>query len=119
MLFFLCLFAVPPTNVSVTESSLQVLSPNEIRLACSAESLPPLTFYWIRITRDGSETLFNTSTMQGSKSFNVMNSAATSMFTISLTTAIDTATYVCKASNKLGISASNSTVNVYGMVTPR
>ena len=100
------------------ESSLQVLSPTDIQLSCSAESLPLPTFYWIRVTRDNSETLFNMSTMQGSKSFTVMNSDATSMFTISPTTAIDTATYVCMANNRLGISASNSTVNVYGMLMP-
>ena len=100
------------------ESSLQVLSPNEIQLSCSAESLPLPTFYWIRVTRDNSETLFNVSTMQGNKSFTVMNSDANGVFTITPTTAIDTATYVCMAINRLGSSTSNSIVNVYGMLMP-
>ena len=109
------LFTVPPTNVYVTESSLQVLSPNEIQLSCSAESLPLPSFTWLRVTSDGSETLFNSSTVQGSNSFTVNNSDATSTFTISPTTAINTGTYFCKAINRLGNSTSNSTVNVYGM----
>ena len=116
---YFSLFAVPPTNVIVTENSLQVLSPNEIPLSCSAESLPPPTIYWIRVTKDNSETLFNMSTMQESKSFTVTNSAATSVFTITPRTAIDTATYVCIAINGPGVSASNSAVNVYGMLLPR
>ena len=113
------LFAVPPTNVIVMETSLQVLNPNEIPLSCSAESLPPPTFYQATVTKDNSETLFNMSTMQESKSLTVMNSASTSVFTITPTTAIDTATYVCIAINGPGVSASNSTVNVYGMLLPR
>ena len=116
---YFSLFAVPPTNVIVTKSSLQVLSPNEIQLSCSAESLPPPTIYWIRVTKDNLETLFNMSTMQESKYFTVTNSAATGVFTITPTTAIDTATYVCITINGPGISASNSTVTVYGMLFPR
>ena len=116
---YFSLFAVPPINVIITESSLQVLSPNEILLSCSAESPPPPTFYWTRVTKDNSETLFNMSTMQESKTFTVTNLAATSVFAITPRTAIDKATYVYIAINGPGVSASNSTVNVYGMLLPR
>ena len=116
---YFSLFAVPPINVIVTESSLQALSPNKMPQSCSVESLPPPTFYWIRGTKHNSETLFNLPTMQESKSFTVTNSVSTSVFTITPTTAIDTATYVCIAINGPGVSASNSTGNVYGMLLPR
>ena len=116
---YFSLFAVPPTNVIVAESFLQVLSPNEIPLSCSVESLPLPTIYWIRVTKDNSENLFNLSTMQESKSLTVTNSDSTGVFIITPRTAIDSATYVCIAINGLGVSASISTVNVYGMLLQR
>ena len=97
----------------------QILSPQSLSLTCSFEGFPLPSISWIR-TRDGSYTVFNIGTTEeDGRTLNIssssMSNTVTSNFTIVSTRVVDTANYMCMATNRLGSGNSTSSmVFVYG-----
>ena len=97
----------------------QILSPQSLSLTCSFEGFPLPSISWIR-TRDGSYTVFNMSTTEEDGrtltiSSSSMSNTVTSNFTIVSTRVVDTANYMCMATNILSSENSTSSmVFVYG-----
>ena len=113
-------FSVAPQLIFSPLVTLQIISPETISLNCSFEGLPVPDLSWIKVLSDGSSTEFNmASTMVNGRTFHISDSTVsntvTSIFTISPTTAIDTATYICMATNRIdSMNSTSSDVSVYG-----
>ncbi len=100
---------------------LNVLSPMNLTLACSADGLPQPIIAWVRTLDDGTEIMFNTSSvLENGRNIRVSNNipfSLTTSSTLSVTNTIatDSANYTCIATNRLGSDTSNkSMVSVYG-----
>ena len=103
-----------PNNTSL------ILSPQSLSLTCSFEGFPLPSISWIRSRNDGSFTVFNMGTTEEDGrtltiSSSSMSNTVTSNLTITSTHVIDTANYMCMATNRLGSENSTSSmVFIYG-----
>ncbi len=100
---------------------LNVLSPMSLTLACSADGLPQPIIAWVRTLDDGTERIFNTSSvLENGRNIRVSNNIPFSLnisstFSVTTTFATDSANYTCIATNRLGSdSSSKFMVSVYG-----
>ena len=113
--------SVPPVITASPVSTTELLSPARLTLSCSADALPLPIIVWMRTLDDGSETIFNTSSvLEHGRNIFTMNSFITevnamSILSVDTTTAVDSGNYTCIAINRLGSNVSdNSDVAVYG-----
>ena len=117
-LYFHCL--VQPGIIISPSNTVQLLSPSQLSLNCSAGGLPLASIYWIRTLSDGSLTLLNVSgVLEDGRDVITINTPSSanifSVFSITSTLATDTANYTCRASNRLGTYDSTpSVVSVFG-----
>ena len=116
--------SVPPVIIASPVSTIEILSPVRLTLSCSADALPLPIIAWMRTLDDGSDTIFNTSSvLERGRNIFIQNSFLTavnvmSMLSVDTTTAVDSGNYTCIATNRLGSNVSeNSDVAVYGKST--
>ena len=115
-------FLVHPGIIISPSNAVQLLSPSQLSLNCSAGGLPLASIYWIRTLSGGSLTIFNISgVLEDGRDVMITNTPSSanifSVFSISSTLATDTANYTCRAINRLGTDDSTSTpsvVSVFG-----
>ena len=113
-------FLVQPGIIISPSNAVQLLSPSQLSLNCSAGGLPLASIYWITTLSDGSLTVFNVSgVLEDGRDVIITNTPSTanifSVFSISSTLATDTANYTCRASNRLGTDDSTpSVVSIFG-----
>ena len=112
---------VPPVITASPVSTIELLSPVRLTLSCSVDALPLPIVVWMRTLDDGSETIFNTSSvLERGRNIFILNNFLTavnvmSMLSVDTTTAVDSGNYTCIATNRLGSNVSeNSDVAVYG-----
>ena len=112
-------FLVQPGVIISPSNAVQLLSPNQLSLNCSAGGLPLASIYWIR-TLSGGSSVFNISgVLEDGRDVMITSTPSSanifSVFSISSTLATDTANYTCRASNRLGTDDSTpSVVSVFG-----
>ena len=113
-------FLVQPGIIISPSNTVQLLSPSQLSLNCSAGGLPLASIYWIRTLSDGSLTIFNVSgVLEDGRDVIIANTPSSanifSVFSTCSTLATDTANYTCRASNRLGTDDSTpSVVSVFG-----
>ncbi len=100
---------------------LNILSPMSLTLTCSADGLPQPIIAWVRTLDDGTDRIFNTSSvLENGRNILISNSNPSSLntsssFSVTTTYATDSANYTCIATNRLGSdTSSESMVSVYG-----
>jgi len=97
---------------------VDVLSPDPAILSCTATGEPTPQFTWTKVFPNGTmvETLSESVTNIAIRTtFSGEN--VTSILTIGLTDAFDTANYSCTAENMFGpVTSSNAEVTVFGMI---
>ena len=119
--FVFYIYLVVPIILESPVDTINLLSPDELILNCSAVALPLPIIAWIRMPLEGPDKVFNSSSvLDGGR--NIILSTATlsdtnaaSSFTVNNTFATDSANYTCIATNRLGSDVSrDSMVSVYG-----
>ena len=118
---FHCLLPDPPSITASPASTIQILNTATFNLFCSADGQPYPSIVWLRNLSNGSHAVFKTSSIaENGRSFTLSynsTSASEVMSTFSVDTSlvVDTGSYSCIATNRLGSSSSNiSTVSIYG-----
>ena len=115
-------FLVQPGIIISPSNTVQLLSPSQLSLNCSAGGLPLASIYWIKTLSDDSLTIFNVSgVLEDRRDVIITNTPSSanifSVFSISSTLATDTANYTCRASNRLGTDDSTpSVVSIFGKI---
>ena len=112
---------VPPTVTESPVDTVQVLTPNELSLNCTADGLPLPSISWVETLSDGTEIEYTmASTDVDGRIFTISSTSISSMlvqsvFTISSSVVLDTSNYSCRATNEVGDMNSTMTqVFVYG-----
>ncbi len=115
--------SVPPVVTNSPMAMLNKLSPMSLTLTCSADGLPQPIIAWVRTLDDGTDRIFNTSSvLENGRNILVSNSNPSSLntsstFSVTTTFATDSANYTCIATNRLGSDTSNkSMVSVFGKI---
>ena len=121
MFFVFYIYLVVPIILESPVETINLLSPDELILNCSAVALPLPIIAWIRIPLEGPDKVFNSSSVLDGGRNIILSTAtlsdtnATSTFTVNNTFATDSANYTCMATNRLGSDVSrDSMVSVYG-----
>ena len=112
-------FLVQPGIIISPSNAVQLLSPSQLSLNCSAGGLPLASIYWIGTLSDGSSVFNVSGVLEDGRDVIITNTPSSanifSVFSISSTLATDTANYTCRASNRLGTDDSTpSVVSIFG-----